>query len=273
MLFSKKNKKEETETETNDFNQPENSTTFDDMGLDFGNTVIENQNQQYRPEQNETNQVEVETTNINSDDTQTDDNTKSKNLILYIICDRENPTMLEYFREYGVNVSRIFTNISKAKDALLMQVNPIKVVLIDTGTGRFSAIGARKEIVDLMGICDDDARISIYYTDSVIKSEIEYINGIEDKKIHWHKFKSTPDVMHHLLRNKNKENYIYDANDKEKIKETPNDILSTTKDVLTSGLDESDHLGAPAININDIMIHMVNNESRENELTSYDVTI
>lgn len=262
MLFSKKSKTE------NDI-QKGQSSAFDDMELNFGDQaqVNEASNQQYQAE-------EIETANDNTDETENiNDDNKSKNLILYIICDKDNPTMLEYFREHGINVSRIFTNVSKAKDALLMQVNPIKVVLVDTGTGRFSAIGARKEIVDLMGICDDDARISIYYTDSVIKSEIEYINGIEDKKIHWHRFKSTPDVMKHLLMNKGKENYIYDTNDKEKIVATPQDILSSTKDILSSGLEESDHLGAPAININDIMIHMVNNENTENELPSYEVTV
>lgn len=194
---------------------------------------------------------------------------KSKDLILYIIIDRKNPGMIEYFRELGINVSKIFTKINEAQDTLLMQVNPAKILIVDTGTGRFSAMGARKEILDLMGICDEDARISVYYTDTVLQSEVEYSDSFEAKSIHWHKYKSTADIAAHLLRNKNKENYVYDSEDRDKIEVTPDNVLDFSG--LTMHETEQINMGGAAISFNDILINMVNNNDTENEVPGYDI--
>lgn len=205
---------------------------------------------------------------ISENDT-TENIEKPKDLILYIIMDKSNPSTLQYYRECGINVSKIFTNINDAKDTLLMQINPVKILIVDTGTGRFSAMGSRKELLDLMGICDEDARISVYYTDTVIKSEVEYNESFEERNIHWHKFKSNTDVVAHLLRNIGKENYIYDNEDKDKISETPEDIL----DFTGFKFDEPKqiNIGEPSITLNDIKVHMVDNESTEDEIESYNI--
>lgn len=205
---------------------------------------------------------------ISENDT-TENIEKPKDLILYIIMDKSNTSTLQYYRECGINVSKIFTNINDAKDTLLMQINPVKILIVDTGTGRFSAMGSRKELLDLMGICDEDARISVYYTDTVIKSEVEYNESFEERNIHWHKFKSNTDVVAHLLRNIGKENYIYDNEDKDKISETPEDIL----DFTGFKFDEPKqiNIGEPSITLNDIKVHMVDNESTEDEIESYNI--
>lgn len=205
---------------------------------------------------------------ISENDT-TENIEKPKDLILYIIMDKSNPSTLQYYRECGINVSKIFTNINDAKDTLLMQINPVKILIVDTGTGRFSAMGSRKELLDLMGICDEDARISVYYTDTVIKSEVEYNESFEERNIHWHRFKSNTDVVAHLLRNIGKENYIYDNEDKDKVSETPEDIL----DFTGFKFDEPKqiNIGEPSITLNDIKVHMVDNESTEDEIESYNI--
>lgn len=205
---------------------------------------------------------------ISENDT-TENIEKPKDLILYIIMDKSNPSTLQYYRECGINVSKIFTNINDAKDTLLMQINPVKILIVDTGTGRFSAMGSRKELLDLMGICDEDARISVYYTDTVIKSEVEYNESLEERNIHWHRFKSNTDVVAHLLRNIGKENYIYDNEDKDKVSETPEDIL----DFTGFKFDEPKqiNIGEPSITLNDIKVHMVDNESTEDEIESYNI--
>lgn len=187
----------------------------------------------------------------------------AKDLVLYMIIDKTNATMLGYFRDFGINISRIFTNIAEAKDTLLMQVNPVKILIVDTGTGRFSAIGARKEIIDLMGIVDDDARISVFYTDTVIRSEIKYNEAIESKGIHWHKYRSTVDLVAHLLMNKGKENYVYDDNDKEEVKQITDDVLAF-RGMKFTGEDSID-IGLPSISLQDIMINMTEGSQDSSE--------
>ena len=184
-------------------------------------------------------------------------NEDAKDLILYIIIDRLNPSLLQYYRECGINVSKIFTNINDAKDTLLMQIEPVKVLIIDTGTGRFSAMGSRKELLDLMGICDEDTRISVYYTDTVIN-------------IRWHKFKSNADVVAHLLKNKGKENYTYDKEDKDKITEVPQDLLNFVGFKFKEG--KQLNLGEPSITSRDIIIHRGENCNEDNLIEGFNIT-
>lgn len=272
MAFLKKNK-----TEVNDGVLITEETTtdevkeFNDLEFDDDFDIEETKQEKVEVKDEETEETVIETdVNIETKPEEAVEN-EIKDLILYIITDKVNSSMLQYYRDCNVNVSRIFTNIIEAKDTLLMQVNPFKIVIIDTGTGRFSAMGSRKELVDLMGICDEDTRISVYYTDTVIKSEVEYNEVIEEKSIHWHKFKSNTDVVAHLLMNKDKERYVYDADDKDKPIEISDNVLDfrglEVMDKYETGLTE------PAVTFNDILVHMLNNEDVSGELPSYVINI
>ena len=207
----------------------------------------------------------------NVGDEQTEETEKPRDLILYIIIDKANPAMLQYYRECGVNVSKIFTNINDAKDTLLMQVDPVKILIIDTGTGRFSAMGSRKELLDLMGICDEDARISVFLTDTVIKSEVEYNESFETKKIHWYKFKSNTDVIAKLLQARDKENYIYDENDKDTVDDIPDNVLQFKG--FKAKVDDGINIGAPTIDIFDIKVHMAENTDNSDEIPGYEIKV
>lgn len=276
MFGKKKEKVDESildDMELDDGNNTENSSLNEN---DYSNTenITESSNkvEDVHDEIADVHQEESDD-DLEEDDTKENskNSSKERDLILYIITDKANPSMLEYYRECGVNVSRIFTNINDAKDTLLMQINPVKIVIVDTGTGRFSAMGARKELLDLMGICDEDAKISVYYTDTVIKSEVEYNDTLERISIHWHKFRSNIDVVAHLLKNKGKENYIYDSDDKDKVKDTPSDLLDFRG--LRADVPDSMNIGTPAINLNDIKVHMVENTDTSNDLVSYEIKV
>lgn len=199
-----------------------------------------------------------------------EDDDKPINLILYIVADKAHVGMASYCRNYGANVSRVFTNIAEARDNLLMQVEPFRVIVIDSGSGRFTNMGARKELIDLLGICDTDTRITVFYTDSAIKTDVELSDEVEDKKINWYKYRSTPDIVAHILQNSEKENYILDANS--------NDNIVVDESILNiKGLSVKEgkkiDLGKPSITPDDIIFNMVNNKSTEGELPKYDIKI
>ena len=109
-----------------------------------------------------------------------------EDVVLYIITDRHLPNMLQYYRERGVNVSNIFDNIEDARSALILNIEKSRLVILDTGMGQFSNMGTRRQIIDLIGISDEENRISVYYTDSVIKSEVEYSDEVMGREISWH---------------------------------------------------------------------------------------
>lgn len=275
-MFGKKSKNIAQNIETEDITVV-NDTSTQDVINESSTAEVKNKSEENDAIEDNSSNITTDKVNLEkkeeqpmaSEDDITEDAEKPKDLILYIIMDKSNPSTLQYYRECGVNVSKIFTNINDAKDTLLMQINPVKILIVDTGTGRLSAMGSRKELLDLMGICDEDARISVYYTDTVIKSEVEYNESFEERNIHWHRFKSNTDVVAHLLKNIGKENYIYDNEDKDKISETPENIL----DFTGFKFDEPKQINIeePSITLNDIKVHMVDNESTEDEIEGYNI--
>ena len=284
-LFSKKVNNEPSEVEKTIVNENTNTESldddlFDDMELDENSSKIV----QLNKNDNEENDVSEETTEDeiieseelpvnNKKDKKKGSTTPSlqeeKEYILYIITDRKNPYMLEYMRQFDINVTRIFTNITEAKDTLLMQVNPAKIVIVDTGTGRFSTIGQRKELIDLMGIADDEAMISVYQTDTVLRSEIKYNEAFDSRDIHWHKYKSTADIVAHLLNNKGREKYVIDLDDKEEIQEIPSNILQFKGLPFLEPQHMDVNMGSAALKLSDILNNMTLINDKENELESY----
>lgn len=277
-MFGKKLVKDKTDM-MDDMDLDNNEVYIPESDIDIqstepmGQTTTEQPTEQFEQptEQTTTEQLNSVDNTGNINDEQTEETEKPRDLILYIIIDKANPAMLQYYRECGVNVSKIFTNINDAKDTLLMQVDPVKILIIDTGTGRFSAMGSRKELLDLMGICDEDARISVFLTDTVIKSEVEYNESFETKKIHWYKFKSNTDVIAKLLQAKDKENYIYDDNDKDSVDDIPENVLDFKG--FKAKVDDGINIGNPTIDIFDIKVHMAENSDNSDEIPGYEIKI
>ena len=276
-----------------DFDDDENSANItsnelisDDLGLteedvadaeleiDFGVSSEEPQDNEDKSPENEENEEkeekEVVSKHSKRKKSKKEEDDKPINLILYIVADKAHVGMTSYCRNYGANVSRVFTNIAEARDSLLMHVEPFRVIVIDSGTGRFTNMGARKELIDLLGICDVDTRITVFYTDSAIKTDVELSDEVEDKNINWYKYRSTPDIVAHILQNSNRENYILDANS--------DDNIVVDESILNiRGLNVKEgkklDLGKPSITPDDIIFNMVNNKSTEGELPKYDIKI
>lgn len=135
-----------------------------------------------------------------------DENEPKPDMILYVVIDKYFEGMINYMRESGLNVSCIFKSISDARDELLMQTEPYRLVVIETGLGRFTSTNQRKELIDLLGVCtDEDSRASVFYTDSVLKIDVTRELG-KNPNIRWDKYKNTALLVSKLL--KMHENFI-----------------------------------------------------------------
>lgn len=195
-----------------------------------------------------------------------------EDMLLYIITDKTSTGLAEYFRNYGVHVSQVFTSITSARDTLLMSMEKFRLVVIESGTGRFASMIARKDLIDLLGICDEDVKITVFYTDSVIKSEVTYADETEDKPIQWLKFRSTVDVLANLLKLSQTENYKYDSNE---IKDNDSSISNLNITGLPVTTEKEMDLGKPLITLLDIKMNMIDIEKSEKykDLKSYKVTV
>jgi len=130
--------------------------------------------------------------------------------VLYIVSDKNYIGTINYFRSFGINVSNIFSKLEDVRDCMLMQVAKSRLVVIDTGTGKFTNVTARKVLIDTIGIADEESKVAIFYTDSAMKSEIDSSIELKDKKIDWFKYKTTADTAANILMLAKKENYVYD---------------------------------------------------------------
>lgn len=263
----------------NEFNSDSNETSYSEQNKEVYETYeseettyeSEETTEYDEDEQDDTDEDEtIEITDTEETEEETDEN-EVKDLVLYIIADKCNPGMLEYFRSYGANVSKIFTNIEEARDTLLIQVVQSRLVVLDTGTGRFTNMGTRKALIDLLGICDEDTRISVFYTDSVIKEEVSNAEEVEDKLITWHTYRSTADVLANILQNSKKENYIFD-NEAASVDNTVDENCLNIKG-LPVACEESMDLGLPSIRPDEIRINMVENDSTDGEIEGYKIKI
>lgn len=191
-----------------------------------------------------------------------------EDVVLYIITDRHLPNMLQYYRERGVNVSNIFDSIEDARSALILNIEKSRLVILDTGMGQFSNMGTRRQIIDLIGISDEENRISVYYTDSVIKSEVEYSDEVMGREISWHKYRSTADIIAHILKHKN-EHYVLDFNaDKDGSDSKP---VYMDRPGFKVDVEKVPVIGTMAFTSKDVMRHLDEESAEVNQLEAYEV--
>lgn len=191
-----------------------------------------------------------------------------EDVVLYILTDRHLPNMLQYYRERGVNVSNIFDSIEDARSALILNIEKSRLVILDTGMGQFSNMGTRRQIIDLIGISDEENRISVHYTDSVIKSEVEYSDEVMGREISWHKYRSTADVIAHILKHTN-EHYVLDFNaDKDGSDSKP---VYMDRPGFKVDIEKVPVIGTMAFTSKDIMRHLDEESAEVNQLEAYEV--
>lgn len=247
----------------------------DELDFDFDDdeTTKPYQNEEVAEEENTIGEgipKETKEENIHQEETaELSREEKLQDIILYIIIDKSTSDMLSYFRGYGLNVARIFNNIDDAKNEIMMQIDPCRIVIVDTGTGRFSVMGARKSLIDLLGLGDDDTKISVYYTDIVIKEDISISEQVDNKQIDWIKYRSTADILATLLQKRKKENYVLDSTIESCETETKPEELMRYKGLTAK--DDSMDLGQPSITPYDIQMNIDDDNDRIKQLQSYQV--
>ena len=136
---------------------------------------------------------------------------------LYIVTDNAKPGLLNYFRESGLKVSAIYKTLGEARDTLLIQSGACRMIIIDTGLGKFSATGARDEIIDMISLRDESNIISVFYTDSIIRNEAKSVLGSRQKDIEWYRYETTAKVVATILSLGDTYEYYFEEEDEELI--------------------------------------------------------
>lgn len=139
---------------------------------------------------------------------------EKEKIVLYVITDREPDRILSYFRAHGIYVAKVFNSIEDARNKILMLDSKCRIVVIETGLGMFSSMKMKKELIDMLGICDENNHVSVYYADTSIKSETLKELGKQKKSINWNRYNNIYSVVKDLS-NIETEEYIQREDDDE----------------------------------------------------------
>lgn len=182
----------------------EESEIAEDQDIACDNTVETTKTVEATVETNELVEATVETV-------VTDDSRKVGDRVLYIICDKEVPGLLNYIRELGVKATEIFYSINDARNELLAVFDSYRLVVIDTGTGRFTGTTTRAELLDIIGMYGEDNKVTVFYTDDSLKIDGQKLFSKGKSHLDWYKYASTIGVVTTIMQYEEvyKEGYSY----------------------------------------------------------------
>lgn len=193
---------------------------------------------------------------------------KEEEMIIYLVTDRPVHGLVNYFRECGVLVSNIYTSIEDARNTILIQAKPCRIIVADTGLGKFTTTKIRQELIDMIGICDENNKVTVFYTDSVLK--IDSMRELGDVKLNidWYKYDGTASIVAAVLQYGEK--YILD-NAADSMDEQPLDGEIDEFNGLGSRLGLGDVIVLTGLSSDFLIENML--ESDEGVLPKYEVNI
>ncbi|MBR1454029.1 MAG: hypothetical protein IJ593_05240 [Lachnospiraceae bacterium] len=118
---------------------------------------------------------------------------------LFFLMDKDNPKILEYARNCGLNISKIFDNTSSLRDFLMINDELSRIVIVESGTGKFITPKIRKTIIDVISLADENQRFTVFYSNNVLKTDT--LNEVgKNLKIDWIEYESTIKLVAEMLR-------------------------------------------------------------------------
>lgn len=185
------------------------------------------------------------------------DNEGDDEIELIVVADNLNNKFKQYMNEVGVYANEVYDKLEMARDSMLLQMGRYRIVVIESGKGSFTSIAARGELIDMVGMADEEAMISIFYTDEALRSEGRHRLGQKYKSINWHKYSTTADTcneiykLHERYSNKNGCSVNIDKQDVRKY---------TGGRVLSTDVDKMFGYGEKCVDFNEIISWLDNTE-------------
>ena len=184
-----------------------------------------------------------------------------KDTALLLLIDKKIPNLRAYIHSRGIKVDEIYYDINEAKIGMFIQSGYCRLVVVETGLGVFTTTVMRAELSDLLGICDGvEKKITVFYTDSIIKSE--NTEGRRNKDVDWYKFKTTAETLD-IIKAYN-EKYVTDKELQEEVLESYEQVMKFTGDKVELKEDynevKANREGDPYDKLVGIVRNSINNE-------------
>lgn len=216
MRLSKKNKNSDENFETS-VETPLDNFEQSDLASDntefIGTTNVYTDEAVVLTKQQESFEEEA-STETNEASHEEEVNTAPKDTRLYVLSDRAINFELEYYRQCGLNVVKVFHDIKDMLTLMMFELRDMRIAIIDSGKGEFTSSAGRDELIDVLGSAGENVKFTVFFTDSAVKEEAKRKLGDIYKRISWTKFNTTQVAIATLLSSYN-ENYVLDDSEKQ----------------------------------------------------------
>lgn len=178
---------------------------------------------------------------------------------LFVLTDKLTPHMMEFARDSGLAVSNIFTSVDDLKSLLMTTFGVTRIVVVDSGTGRFVAPATRKDLIDAIGMADDDVKFTVFYTSNLLKEDAKNTLTDNSDNVEWVPYKCTSVCVAVMLMHKAEE-YVYDSVAYADAEKFEDDIMKHVGKDSRCNLDEP---SVSMLNLSNLYQRMFSDESKE----------
>ncbi len=185
--------------------------------------------------------------------------TQKQKVSLFVLTDKLTPHMMEFARDSGLAVSNIFTSVDDLKSLLMTTFGVTRIVVVDSGTGRFVAPATRKDLIDAIGMADDDVKFTVFYTSNLLKEDAKNTLTDNSANVEWVPYKCTSVCVAVMLMHKDEE-YVYDSVAYADAEKFEDDIMKHVGKDSRCKLDEP---SVSMLNLANLYQRMFSDESKE----------
>lgn len=185
--------------------------------------------------------------------------TQKQKVSLFVLTDKLTPHMMEFARDSGLAVSNIFTSVDDLKSLLMTTFGVTRIVVVDSGTGRFVAPATRKDLIDAIGMADDDVKFTVFYTSNLLKEDAKNTLTDNSANVEWVPYKCTSVCVAVMLMHKAEE-YVYDSVAYADAEKFEDDIMKHVGKDSRCKLDEP---SVSMLNLANLYQRMFSDESKE----------
>lgn len=178
---------------------------------------------------------------------------------LFVLTDKLTPHMMEFARDSGLAVSNIFTSVDDLKSLLMTTFGVTRIVVVDSGTGRFVAPATRKDLIDAIGMADEDVKFTVFYTSNLLKEDAKNTLTDSSANVEWVPYKCTSVCVAVMLMHKAEE-YVYDSVAYADAEKFEDDIMKHVGKDSRCKLDEP---SVSMLNLSNLYQRMFSDESKE----------
>lgn len=178
---------------------------------------------------------------------------------LFVLTDKLTPHMMEFARDSGLAVSNIFTSVDDLKSLLMTTFGVTRIVVVDSGTGRFVAPATRKDLIDAIGMADEDVKFTVFYTSNLLKEDAKNTLTDNSANVEWVPYKCTSVCVAVMLMHKAEE-YVYDSVAYADAEKFEGDIMKHVGKDSRCNLDEP---SVSMLNLSNLYQRMFSDESKE----------